>query len=413
MKQTNLQTLKGFRDFLPEDKRVRDFVVAKVKETFELYGFEPLETPTLEYASLLLGKYGIEADKLVYQFEDRGGRKVALKYDQTVPTARVLAQYRSQLPGSFRRYQIQNVFRAEKPQKGRFREFTQCDIDIFGSTSELADAEILACSYAAFVNLGLADIKLLVNDRQTLLSSLQEFANEQVSVFSIIQSIDKLDKLEAAQVVVELVEKGLQQDKAQQALQKIQQATPSDQLQVIIKAAQNLGVPAEALVFEAGLARGLDYYTGMIFEIKSQSYNSSLGGGGRYDNLIKQLGGVDIPAVGVAFGFDRVVELVKERKIYESDTSIAQVFVSIFEPQLAAYSARICQTLRANKISAELSLTTDNIGKQIKLANQKKIPYVVIAGEEEVNQNTVTLKNLANGEQVTTTLEEAITKLKQ
>src|SRR5579859_5434391 len=163
-----IQTLKGFRDFLPLEKRKRDFVRGKIVEIFERFGFEPLETPTLEYASLLLGKYGEEADKLVYTFEDRGERKVGLRYDQTVPTARVLAQYANDLPRFFRRYQIQNVFRADKPQKGRYREFTQCDVDIFGTTSPLADAEILACTYFAFQNVGYPEIELRVNDRQLL-----------------------------------------------------------------------------------------------------------------------------------------------------------------------------------------------------------------------------------------------------
>src|SRR5258708_3739464 len=166
------QNLKGFRDFLPTEKRKRDFVLQKVVEVFERFGFAPLETPTLEYASLLLGKYGAEADKLVYTFTDNGDRQVGLRYDQTVPTARVLAQYQNELPKMFRRYQTQNVFRAEKPQRGRYREFTQCDIDIFGSTSPIADAEILACTYAAYQNIGFKNIQLKINDRQTLMSSL-------------------------------------------------------------------------------------------------------------------------------------------------------------------------------------------------------------------------------------------------
>src|SRR3989337_4262963 len=163
-KNQPLQTLKGFRDLLPAEKRARDFVTKKLVETFENFGFSPLETPTLEYASLLLGKYGKEADKLVYTFKDRGKREVGLRYDQTVPTARVLAQYQGKLPQYFRRYQIQNVFRAEKPQKGRYREFTQCDIDIFGSTSPIADAEIIACTYFAFQNVGYPQLKIYIND---------------------------------------------------------------------------------------------------------------------------------------------------------------------------------------------------------------------------------------------------------
>src|SRR3989344_4963616 len=172
-----LQTVKGFRDFLPSEKRRRDFIEKKVVEVFERFGFEPLETPTIEYASLLLGKYGKEADKLIYSFKDRGGRDLSLKYDQTVPTSRILIQYQNTLSRYFRRYQIQNVFRAEKPQKGRYREFTQCDIDIFGSTSPIADAEIIACTYFVFKNVGYPTVLLPLNDRQILFSTLTPFAS--------------------------------------------------------------------------------------------------------------------------------------------------------------------------------------------------------------------------------------------
>ena len=195
------QTLKGFRDFLPTEKRKRDYISGIIRATFERHGFEPVETPTLEYASLLLGKYGAEADKLVYKFEDQGERQIGLRYDQTVPTARLLAQYKHTLPKYFRRYQIQNVFRAEKPQKGRFRELTQCDCDIFGSKSPLADAEVLAVFYNVYKNIGLQDIRIVINDRQTLVQNLSPFATETVDVFSIIQSIDKLDKIAAEGVI--------------------------------------------------------------------------------------------------------------------------------------------------------------------------------------------------------------------
>src|SRR3989344_2669334 len=177
------QSLKGFRDFLPEEKRKRDWVTGKIKQTFELFGFEPLETPTLEYASVLLGKYGKEADKLIYTFKDRGGRELDLRYDQSVPTARFLAEYQGQLPQYFRRYQIQNVFRADKPQKGRYREFTQCDADIYGAVSYLADAEILAVYYTIYANLGIPKIVIKYNDRVTLIDNLRPFAAKTVDVY--------------------------------------------------------------------------------------------------------------------------------------------------------------------------------------------------------------------------------------
>ena len=306
-KNNQLQTLKGFRDILPEQKQQRDFVINKVKETFELFGFAPMETPTLEYASLLLDKYGKEADKSVYTFKDRGGRKIGLRFDQTVPAARVLAQYQQQLPKFFRRYQIQNVFRSDKPQKGRFREFTQCDIDIFGAASPLADAEIIACTYQAFKNVGFKKIILKINDRQILFKVLKPFANNQVNTLSIIQTIDKLDKKSTNKVIKELTNKGLEKKTAKQALDKIKKANISQNLKEIINLSQNLGVPQKVLKFSPTLARGLDYYTGMIFEVILPELKAgSCAGGGRYDNLIKQLGGIDIPAVGIAFGLSLI-----------------------------------------------------------------------------------------------------------
>jgi len=412
MSKQNIQTLKGFRDFLPTEKRQRDYVTKKVIEIFEQFGFQPLETPTLEYASLLLGKYGNEADKLVYNFQDRGGRKVALRYDQTVPTARVLAQHQSQLPRYFRRYQIQNVFRADKPQAGRYREFTQCDIDIFTSTSPLADAEITACTYFAFANVGFKDIKLKINDRQVLFAALEPFVTEQVDVFSIIQSVDKLDKISVDQVAKELIEKGLTPENTQSALEKIQQAQASDNLTEIIQLSQQLGVPQENLVFTPTLARGLDYYTGMIFEVILPQYGSgSCGGGGRYDKLIDQLGGVDIPAVGIAFGFDRMVEAANQLGLIPQDGTGTKVLVTIFNQEYQNKSAQTAAVLRQAGINTELYPAVDNLGKQFKKADQAKIPFAIIIGEEEVKNNQVSLKNLETGDQKIMSLDEVIAKL--
>lgn len=410
----NLQTLKGFRDFLPADKRLRDSVAAKIKQTFRQFGFEPLETPTLEYAELLLGKYGAEADKLVYTFTDRGERQVGLRYDQTVPTARVLAQYQNDLPKFFRRYQIQNVFRADKPQKGRFREFTQCDIDIFGSTDPIADAEILACSYASFQAVGFTSVVLKINDRQVLFATLSPFATETVPVLSIIQSVDKLDKQTAEEVIAELVSKGLSAQAATQALAKLAEAKPSENLQQIMSMAQALGVPSDRLQFSPNLARGLDYYTGMIFELTLPEYSfGSFGGGGRYDNLIEQLGGPAVPAVGIAFGFDRMVEAAKEQNLYPTaNQSSATVMATIFSPELAAPTLAIVQQLRQADIAVEVYPAADKLGKQFKLASQKSIPWVLVVGEDELTKNMVNLKQLSDGSQQTVSVTEAIAILK-
>ncbi len=409
MSSPTLQTLKGFRDFLPAEKRLRDSVAEKIRQTFSLYGFEPLETPTLEYADLLLGKYGDEADKLVYTFQDRGERSVGLRYDQTVPTARVLAQYQNELPKYFRRYQIQSVFRADKPQKGRYREFTQCDADVFGSTAAIADAEILACIYAIFQNIGLTSAVINVNDRQSLFASLTPFSTPEVSVLSIVQSIDKLDKVTPEDIQVELQEKGLSKEAAVAVLSQLEKAEISENLQDIVQKTSALGVPPEKLVFTPSLARGLDYYTGLIFEIKLPEYQfGSFGGGGRYDALIEQLGGPSIPAVGVGLGFDRMVEAVKDKQLMSKNAAAAQVLVTMFAPEFAEAALTVAHQLREAGIRLEVFPSFDKLGKQFKHADARSIPWAVVVGESEVAAGQLSLKNLATGEQKTVSLPEAI-----
>lgn len=406
----NLQTLKGFRDFLPEEKRRRDFLLNKIIETFKIFGFESLETPTLEYASLLLGKYGDEADKLLYTFKDKGDREVALRFDQTVPTARVLSQYQNVLPKFFRRYQIQNVYRAEKPQSGRFREFTQCDIDIFGTTSPVADAEILVTTYYAFKNIGYPTVNLLINDRQTLFNCLKPFSTNSINVFSIIQSLDKLEKFGKEKVVEELIKKGLREKTAEKIINQIQKVKQSDNLSKIIDYSIQLGVGPQDIKFSPTLARGLDYYTGMIFEVVIPEYSktSSCGGGGRYDKLINQLGGVDIPAVGIAFGFDRMVEAAQQLKIIPQNKTETNVLVTFFSQETIKQSLKISQQLRKNGITTEVFPAEEKLDKQLKYADKKGIPYVVIIGPEEAEKNVYKLKDMKTSEQKTLNEKELI-----
>ncbi len=408
------QTLKGFRDFLPAEKYKRQYVADVMSRVFERFGFAPLETPTLEYAELLLGKYGEEADSLVYTFADRGERKVGLRYDQTVPTARVLAQYQNELPKYFRRYQIQNVFRADKPQKGRFREFTQCDCDIFGSRSAVADAEVLAVLYAVYKELGFGQVSLLINDRQLLAKLLTPFVTPEIKLASIVQTIDKLDKLGAAGVTAELVKKGVTEAAATSILSVLNSAEKSEQLSEIEQYATDLGVPQDALKFSPTLARGLDYYTGLIVEVSLPEYGGgSVAGGGRYDNLINQLGGVQIPAVGFGIGFDRTVEAADALGLLPKRLAATQVLVSLFDTSCVEAALQTAQALRAAGIAVEVYPALDALGKQLKLADQKAIPYVVVIGPEEVASGMVKLKNMSDGSQKEVTLEQTIELLKQ
>lgn len=397
---TQLQTLKGFRDFLPAEKRRRDFVMEKMIATFRRFGFAPLETPTLEYRETIMGKYGDEADKLVYQFRDNGDREVAMRYDQTVPTARVIAQYRNELVFPFRRYQTQNVFRADKPQRGRYREFTQCDIDIFGTDSAIADAEILACTYAAFKDLGMDKIELRINDRRLLTELLTPFVTTEVSLNSILQSVDKLDKIAEVGVIVELARKGLAQEKAEGVMQALANAQPNPELQAILEAAKELGVPSDVLRFNPTIARGLDYYTGMIFEIVVPEYSAgSLGGGGRYDRLIGELSGTDTLAVGMAFGFDRTVEAVEMLGLLPDDLSTAKVLVTLFSGELREQTLRVAQTLRDRGVATEMYVEADKLGKQMKYADRQGIPFAVVMGPEEAEAGEVTVRDLRTGDQ--------------
>lgn len=411
-KNQELQTLKGFRDFLPAEALLREKVRSIIQNSFKRFAFVPFETPTLEYASLLLGKYGEEADKLLYTFTDRGGRQLGLRYDQTVPSARVLANYQNELPKYLRRYQIQTVFRADKPQRGRYREFMQCDADIFGSRSTLADAEILALFYNIFKDLGLANIQIEYNDRQVLIDSLQEFANDQVSVLSIVQSIDKLDKIRPEIIELELAQKGLKDQKIEVILNKLNNVEKSAKLLDIEQKTIDLGVPQSALVFNPKIARGLDYYTGLIFEAKTTDPSAnSLGGGGRYDNLIKELAGLEMPAVGFGLGFDRIVELIKEKELIKTNNA-AQVLVTFFDQDKYQQTAiKLTNQLRLAGINTEIYLEKDKINKQFKLAQDKNIPWVAVIGEEEFKQGFISLKNMATGQQDQLEIKQVIEKI--
>lgn len=291
-------TPKGFRDIKPEIAKKRREVIEKIASVLEEYGFEPIETPTIEFAQTLEGKYGDE-EKLIYKFTDRGGRKLALRYDLTVPLARYVATYNPPLP--FRRYQIGQVFRGENPQKGRFREFTQFDFDTVGSSDPEEDALVVSVTVKCMRELGFRDAIMLLNDRGN-------FADLSVEV---VRAIDKINKIGEEGVTTELVTGGMKQDEAREAVRKIKSQKPTSSLNQIfniLKEKYNLKEGVD-FKFDPTLARGLDYYTGIIIEAEIEGYGGgSVGGGGRYDNLIGSFAKKDIPAVGFSFGLDRLIE---------------------------------------------------------------------------------------------------------
>lgn len=393
----NIQTLKGFRDFLPQEAKKREYVINILKMVFTSYGFEPLETPALEYEEILKGKYGDEGDKLMYKFEDNGKRKVAMRYDQTVPLARVVAQYQNDLPLPFKRYQIQNVWRAENTQKGRYREFLQVDADIVGSYSLLSDAEVLSLVYTSYKSLGL-DIQILINDRK----NLSNIENKYLS------AIDKVGKVEEREIIKEMESKGMSIEEAEKTFNEVKNKPEPSSIIEVRNAFKEMGNPPEIIQYRSVLVRGLDYYTGLIFEviIKGSEKFFSLGGGGRYDNLIGMFAGKEIPAVGFAFGFDRLIEAMNELNLFPANLAKNGLLVAFASSNLQQKAMEIAQKLREKGINVDFYLDDSSLEKQLKYANKKQIQYVLIVGEK------LELKDMETGEQKEVNVEQLPDEIK-
>ncbi len=365
-----IQTLRGFRDFLPEEALKRQWVEGKIRSVFESWGFDPLETPTLEPLELFQGQIG-EDEKLFYKFKDGGGRDVALRYDQTVPTCRVISQYRD-LPLPFRRYQIQTAFRAERPQKGRYREFIQCDADIFGIKSPLADAETIGLSLEIYKKLGFTHVVVLINDRE-LLKNIP---------YPAIVAIDKLKKIGEETVIAEMIAKGISSEKAKEYLSYVKNLKPNETVAVILDYLSKLGFDKDWYRFEPTLARSFSYSTGPIWEVIIPGFTAgSVLGGERYDNLVKKISGLDIPGTGFALGFDRTVEAAEQFSLIPKIKTKTKILVTVFSKQLLDNSLNIAKRLRDSEVNAELYPDPSvRIDKQIKYADKKGIPYVAIIG---------------------------------
>ncbi len=408
MTKPSVQTLKGFRDFLPAESRLRNYVRQVLSQVFELNGFEPLETPVLEYASTLLNKYGDEADQLVYRFKDNGERDIALRYDLTVPTAKVLSIYSQEIRYPFKRYQIAPVWRADKPQAGRYREFVQADCDIYGPSSPLSDAEILVVVGQILNRLQLTNFVIQINSRQ-LLYQLLNSANIKTNQNSILQTIDKLDKIKENGVQKELIQKGLNQDTVQKIFSVLSSAKPDESLQQIINIFLRRGFKPENIKFNPTIVRGLDYYTGLIFEttIPETSFGS-VASGGRYDNLIQSLGGPNTPAVGVGIGFDRLIECLKQLKLVPKNNQSVKFLIANFDSSLQNNYLDLQTYLQSNNIPCLVYPETEKLGKQIKYALSQNIPYLLVQGSEEAKNNKWQLKKLSNQSQSFITKEDLL-----
>lgn len=404
MTNNNLKatTLKGFRDFPPSQALQRQWLEKKIRRIFELWGYDPIETPTLESLDLFSGQIG-EDEKLFFSFEDQGGRQVALRYDQTVPTCRFVGQNRQQLAFPFKRYQIQPAFRAEKPQKGRYREFLQCDADIFGLDSPLADAELIALSLDIFRRLGFPKAKVLINDRQ-LLKDIP---------YPAIAAIDKLSKIGPSGVIKEMIGKGINENDANQYLKTVQDLKPNQTINTILDYLKQLGFPSDWYQFDPTIARSFSYSTGPIWEVVIPGFNGgSVLGGERFDKLVLDISGQEVPATGFGLGFDRTLEAAIQLGIAPQFSTLSSVLISPLDSNSLSYSLAVSQQLRDAGINAELYPDPNaKIQKQLKYANKKGIPFVAIIGDQELKNKTVTLKDMAKGAQETLLVSELVSKL--
>ena len=414
--------LKGTRDFLPTDMAKRNLIMNKIKELFARFGYDAIETPVICPAETILGKYGDEGEKLTYNFDDNGGRRIALPYDLTVPFARLVAANWRDLPMPFKRYQIQRVWRAEKPQKGRLREFYQCDIDIIGTRSLIAEAEVAKMIVTVFEELGFEDFKIMINSRRLLNDVISKFGVAEDKVMDVIRVIDKLDKIGLEAVIEMLEEIGIREgaeimaylstgNDNYETLGKLGEFDLSE-IQEFLGYCKKLGVDEKFIKFDPSLARGLDYYTGISFEVVSERFNfGALCAGGRYDDLCGLFCDEDFSGVGVAFGFERIMIALEEMGAFDEVGLNSQVLVTIFDEKSETSSLKIYSELVSEGINSEIYFERSKLSKQLKYANKKQIPFVIVCGPEEIERGEVSVKSMKSGKQKNVPRNQLITYL--
>lgn len=410
--------LKGTRDFTPSQMRQRQQIMQLLQNAFERYGFDPIETPILNPAETILGKYGEEGDRLTYSFQDNGGRQVALPYDLTVPFARYVAVYWRDLPMPFKRYQMQRVWRAEKPQKGRLREFYQCDVDVIGANSLLCEAEIIRIIYDVFTQLQISGFKIQINSRKLMNVILRQYGVTEAQVIPTLRIIDKLNKIGQEAVIAELTTNSIKNAAdlmtvlapaatTAETLKRLEQFDTTE-LQQVLDYVTQLGVPAECVQVTPTLARGLDYYTGLVIEtVVPEAGLGTVCAGGRYDNLCGTFCDQNFSGVGVSFGFERIMLLLEEQANLKTNAS-AQTLVTLFDQALIPAVLALYQQLQQANIASELYFQPDKLQKQLKYANQKQIPFVLLLGPDEQAAKTVTVKYMVTGVQKTIPQQQLI-----
>jgi histidyl-tRNA synthetase len=423
---------KGMRDFLPAQMIKREYVFNIVREVFHLYGFEPLQTPALELTETLMGKYGEDADKLIYNARHTEGKEeLSLRYDLTVPLARVVGQYVNDISLPFKRYQLSPVWRAERPQRGRYREFYQCDADIVGVSSMAADAEIVSLVVAVLKRLGFPQFVVKINSRK-LLTAIGQYAGlEGEALANLYRSIDKFDKIGADGVQDELVKRGIESSVVDKIMHLITSKHPGleqlDYLDSVMggfeEAAAGIGalrelagylgemnVPSAHYEFDFTMVRGLGYYTGPIFETVITEPNlGSVTGGGRYDDLVGLFRGETLPTTGTSLGIERIIDVMDVLGLYPSGIggTVVEVLVTVFDDATRAAASALAADLRAGGVRTELYMQDKGIGKQIGYADKKGIPLVALLGAEEVAAGVVKLKRLRDGVEVSAPRNDA------
>ncbi len=423
---------RGMRDILPEKMLLRQYVIGEMEKMFQRYGFEPLQTPVLELREALMGKYGPEAEKLIYDAQHREGKEeLSLRYDLTVPLTRVVAMY-PELVKPFKRYQIAPVWRAERPQKGRYREFYQCDVDIVGSKSMLADAEIITMIYGVLKALGFQAFATQINNRKILIGLGQYAGVPNELLGGLYRSIDKLDKIGPAGVRDEMAKSQIPANvidkmmdlisippdafgELRERLGDIPSAMEGiDELEQIATYLGDANIPRANYQFNFAMVRGLEYYTGPIYEtVVTEPKIGSLTGGGRYDKLMGMFSSQSLPMTGTSFGIERIIDVMDELGMFPANVgkTVTQALVTVFNSDLVGASIRVANGLRAAGINTELALEADGLGKQLKYAGAKAIPFAVIIGPDEQAAGKATLRDLTTGEQTLVAQGELVSVL--
>ena len=445
---------RGTRDFGPEQMVKRMYIFDTIRRTFQRFGFQPLETPTIENLSVLMGKYGDEGDQLLFKILNSGdyagklteedlskGSKhllpkiseKGLRYDLTVPFARYVAMNRGTLSLPFKRYQMQPVWRADRPQKGRYREFYQCDADVVGTNSLLCEAEIIMMLHAVLRDLGIQGFTVKINNRK-ILTAMSEILGAPGRESALCVAIDKLDKIGKDAVLQELIANGFSEE-ASQLLDPFFEMTSKqlpmnelkellssseigragiEELEEIFKMVEHLGLENNQVQLDPTLARGLSYYTGAIFEVKAHDVQiGSISGGGRYDNLTGTFGVNGISGVGISFGVDRIYDVMNELNLFPENQNITtKVMITNFDKDAGYYGLGVLTKLRAAGLNAEMYPDASKLKKQLDYADRKHIPYVVLIGSTEMESGLLTLKNMQTGEQQSLSVTEIVEKLK-